>query len=213
MHAPLFNQLHPDWQEALFPQKSVIDRIDSYLYNREISPRRDLIFRVLHHPISHTRVVIVGQDPYPTKGHAHGLAFSVDSSVSPLPASLRNIFEELKSDCGTTRSSGDLSDWADQGVMLLNRILSTETGSSMAHAKLGWEEITNTIASVLGSQPVVAVLWGKYAAQLAGYFQDEMVITSAHPSPLSAYKGFLGSRPFSAINSKLAEQGMPAIHW
>jgi uracil-DNA glycosylase len=167
----------------------------------------------LRHPISHTRVVIIGQDPYPTKGHAHGLAFSVDSTVFPLPASLRNIFEELKSDCGITRSSGDLSEWADQGVMLLNRILSTDTGSSMAHAKLGWEEITNAIALVLGNQPVVAVLWGKYAAQLAGYFKDEMVITSAHPSPLSAYRGFLGSQPFSAINSKLTELGMPTINW
>ncbi|CAN2162651.1 Ung Uracil DNA glycosylase [Candidatus Nanopelagicaceae bacterium] len=210
---PLFNQLHPEWQEVLLSQRSNIDRIDSYLHNREISPTHDLIFRALHHPISHTRVVIVGQDPYPTKGHAHGLAFSVESSVTPLPASLRNIFEELKSDCGITRSSGDLSEWADQGVMLLNRILSTEIGSSMAHAKLGWEEITNTIASVLGQQPVVAVLWGRYAAQLAGYFKDEMVITSAHPSPLSAYRGFLGSQPFSAINSKLTEHGMPAINW
>ena len=209
----LFNQLHPEWQEALLSQRSEIDRIDSFLRNRDVAPSFDLIFRALRHPISHTRVVIIGQDPYPTKGHAHGLAFSVDSTVSPLPASLRNIFEELKSDCAITRSSGDLSEWADQGVMLLNRILSTEIGSSMAHAKLGWEEITNTIASVLGKQPVVAVLWGRYAAQLAGYFKEEMVITSAHPSPLSAYRGFLGSRPFSAINSKLTEHGMPAIHW
>jgi uracil-DNA glycosylase len=131
-------------------------------------------------------------------------ASSATSFVNPL------LF---KSDCGITRSNGDLSEWADQGVMLLNRILSTEVGSSMAHAKLGWEEITNTIASVLGKQPVVAVLWGRYAAQLAGYFKEEMVITSAHPSPLSAYRGFLGSQPFSAINSKLTEQGMPAIHW
>ena len=91
---PLFNQLHPEWQEALLSQRSNIYRIDSYLHNREISPTHDLIFRALHHPIFHTRVVIVGQDPYPTKGHAHGLAFSVDSSVTPLPASLRNIFEE-----------------------------------------------------------------------------------------------------------------------
>lgn len=209
----LFNQLHPEWQEALLSQRSEIDRIDLFLRNRDIAPSFDLIFRALRHPISHTRVVIIGQDPYPTKGHAHGLAFSVDSTVSPLPASLRNIFEELKSDCAITRSSGDLSEWADQGVMLLNRILSTEIGSSMAHEKLGWEEITNTIASVLGQQPVVAVLWGRYAAQLAGYFKEEMVITSAHPSPLSAYRGFLGSQPFSAINSKLTELGIPTINW
>ena len=209
----LFNQLHPEWQEALYSQRSEIERIDLFLHNRDIAPTFDLIFRALHHPISHTRVVIIGQDPYPTKGHAHGLAFSVDRSVSPLPASLRNIFEELKSDCGINRSYGDLSDWADQGVMLLNRILSTDIGSSMAHDKLGWEEITNTIASVLGKQPVVAVLRGRYAAQLIGYFKEEMVITSAHPSPLSAYRGFFGSQPFSAINSKLIEKGMPAINW
>ena len=209
----LFNQLHPEWQEALLSQRSEIDRIDLFLRYRDIAPSFDLIFSALRHPISHTRVVIIGQDPYPTKGHAHGLAFSVDLTVSPLPASLRNIFEELKTDCGITRSNGDLSEWADQGVMLLNRILSTEVGSSMAHAKLGWEEITNTIASVLGQQPVVAVLWGRYAAQLTGYFEEEMVITSAHPSPLSAYRGFLGSRPFSAINSKLTEHGMPSINW
>ena len=213
MRAQLFDQLHPEWQEALLSQRSNIDRIDSYLHNREISPTHDLIFRALHHPISHTRVVIVGQDPYPRKGHAHGLAFSVDSSVTPLPASLRNIFVELKSDCDITRRNGDLSDWADQGVMLLNRILSTDTGSSMAHAKLGWEEITNAIASVLGKEKVVVVLWGKYAAQLSGYFENEMVITSAHPSPLSAYRGFFGSQPFSTINSKLTELGMPGIHW
>ena len=209
----LFNQLHPEWQEALLSQRSEIDRIDLFLRNRDIAPSFDLIFRALRHPISNTRVVIIGQDPYPTKGHAHGLAFSVDSTVSPLPASLRNIFEELKSDCAITRSIGDLSEWADQGVMLLNRILSTEIGSSMAHGKLGWEEITNTIASVLGKQPVVAVLWGRYAAQLAGYFNEEMVITSAHPSPLSAYRGFMGSQPFSAINSKLTELGIPSINW
>ena len=209
----LFKQLHPEWQEALLSHRSEIDHIDLFLHNRNIAPSFDLIFRALRHPISHTRVVIIGQDPYPTKGHAHGLAFSVDSTVTSLPASLRNIFEELKSDCGISRSSGDLSDWADQGVMLLNRILSTEVGSSMAHAKLGWEEITNTIASILGKQQVVAVLWGRYAAQLTGYFKEEMVITSAHPSPLSAYRGFLGSQPFSAINSKLTELGMSAIHW
>ena len=209
----LFNQLHPEWQEALLSQRSEIDRIDIFLRNRDIAPGFDLIFRALRQPISHTRVVIIGQDPYPTKGHAHGLAFSVDPTVTPLPASLRNIFEELKSDCGISRSSGDLSEWADQGVMLLNRILSTEIGSSMSHAKLGWEEITNTIASVLGKQPVVAVLWGRYAAQLAGYFKEEMVITSAHPSPLSAYRGFLGSQPFSAINSKLTDPATPAINW
>jgi uracil-DNA glycosylase len=209
----LFNQIHPEWQETLHSQRAKIDQIDQFLQGCDVAPSFDLIFRALHHPISHTRVVIVGQDPYPTRGHAHGLAFSVDSKVTPLPASLRNIFEELYTDCGITRENGDLADWADQGVMLLNRILSTEVGSSMAHAQLGWEEITNTIAAVLGKQPVVAVFWGKYAAQLATFFHSEMVLTSPHPSPLSAYRGFLGSRPFSTINSKLIERGIPLINW
>jgi uracil-DNA glycosylase len=209
----LFNQLHPEWQEALHSQRSNIDRIDQFLQDCDVAPSFDSIFRALHHPISHTRVVIVGQDPYPTRGHAHGLAFSVDSKITSLPASLRNILEELRTDCGIIRENGDLSNWADQGVMLLNRILSTEVGSSMAHKQLGWEEITNTIAGVLGKHPVVAVLWGKYAAQLTTFFQSEMVLTSPHPSPLSAYRGFLGSRPFSAINSKLTERGIPVVNW
>jgi uracil-DNA glycosylase len=157
--------------------------------------------------------VIFGQDPYPAKGYAHGLAFSVDANVSPLPASLRNIYKELDSDLGIKRGDGDLADWFDQGVMLINRILTTDIGASMAHAKLGWQEITNSVARTLGERDVIAVLWGSSALELAPYFREENVISSVHPSPLSAYKGFFDSRPFSKVNSKLGRKGFSEIKW
>jgi len=125
---PLFDQLHPEWQSELARHKELIESIDRFIQERDIAPSYDRIFRALSSSIASTKVVIFGQDPYPTKGHAHGLAFSVDSSVSPLPASLRNIYKELKEDVGITRSDGDLSDWANQGVMLINRVLTTEVG-------------------------------------------------------------------------------------
>jgi uracil-DNA glycosylase len=158
-------------------------------------------------------VAIFGQDPYPTKGYAHGLAFSVDSSVSPLPASLRNIYKELNEDLGITRNDGDLSDWANQGVMLINRVLTTEVGQSMAHDSLGWQEVTETVAQILGERDVIAVLWGNSALQLKKYFPEESVVASAHPSPLSAYRGFFGSQPFSQVNTKLVLKGLPAVVW
>ena len=183
------------------------------MHDREIAPAYDLVFRALDKPIDATRVVIFGQDPYPTKGHAHGLAFSVDSSVTPLPASLRNIYKELASDCGVTRSDGDLSSWSDQGVMLINRILTTDIGHSLTHENLGWQEVTNTVAQVLGRHDVIAVLWGNPAIELKKYFLPENVITSVHPSPLSAYRGFFGSKPFSQVNQKLLSKGYPVIAW
>ena len=158
--------------------------------------------------------MIFGQDPYPTAGHAHGLAFSVDQSVSKLPASLRNIFEELATDLGSAkRTNGDLSDWSDQGVLLLNRILTTEVGSSMAHAHLGWQEITAAVAHELGKRDVVAILWGKPAGELKSFFRSVFVIESAHPSPLAAYRGFFGSKPFSRANLILENHGIAPINW
>ena len=114
--------------------------------------------------------MIFGQDPYPTSGHAHGLAFSVNDSVTPLPPSLRNIFTELSDDCGISRKKGDLSDWFDQGVMLLNRVLTTQTGSSLAHSDIGWQEITDVVAKELGKKEVVAILWGKSAGGVSSLF-------------------------------------------
>ena len=209
----LFDQLHPQWQVELARHKDLIDTIDNHIANTAVAPDYKLIFRALSRPIDSTRVVIFGQDPYPTKGVAHGLAFSVDSSVEKLPPSVRNIYKELQTDLGVTRTNGDLSDWADQGVMLINRILSTEVGKSLAHEKLGWQKITETVAQLLGDRDVIAVLWGRSALELKKYFKDGSVISSVHPSPLSAYRGFFGSQPFSKINTKLREKGLKEITW
>jgi uracil-DNA glycosylase len=210
---PLFEQLHPQWQVELASHKALIESIDSFITNRSVTPDYNLIFRALNQPIESTRVVIFGQDPYPTKGHAHGLAFSIDSSITNLPASLRNIYKELFADLGITRTHGDLSDWADQGVMLINRVLSTEIGKSLAHEKLGWQEITERVAQVLGERDVIAVLWGSAALPLKQFFHEQSVITSVHPSPLSAYRGFFGSSPFSKVNAMLRSKGLQEINW
>ena len=210
---PLFEQLHPQWQVELASHKALIESIDSFITNRSVTPDYNLIFRALNQPIESTRVVIFGQDPYPTKGHAHGLAFSIDSSITNLPASLRNIYKELFADLGITRTHGDLSDWADQGVMLINRVLSTEIGKSLAHEKLGWQDITERVAQVLGERDVIAVLWGSTALPLKQFFSELSVVSSAHPSPLSAYRGFFGSKPFSQVNAKLKSKGFSEINW
>ena len=213
MPAPLFDQLHPEWQEELERHKDLIDGIDLFLRKREIAPSHDLVFRALSNPIASTKVVIFGQDPYPTKGHAHGLAFSVDASVSPLPPSLRNIYKELYSDLAILRTLGDLGDWQEQGVMLINRILSTDIGQSMAHSKSGWQEVTEAVAQVLGKRNVIAVLWGNTALELKKHFRPEDVVSSVHPSPLSAHRGFFGSSPFSQVNAKLVAKGYKEIIW
>ena len=210
---PLFEQLHPQWQVELELHKDVIEGIDKFLIDRRFAPEYNLIFSALSQAVDSTRVVIFGQDPYPTKGVANGLAFSVDASVKTIPASLRNIFKELEEDLGVTRSNGDLSDWADQGVMLINRILSTEVGRSLAHNTLGWQQITEKVAQVLGDRDVIAVLWGGSALELKGYFREESIVSSVHPSPLSAYRGFFGSSPFSQVNEKLVQKGLPQILW
>jgi uracil-DNA glycosylase len=210
---PLFDQLHADWQIELQEHRQRIDEIELCLRGKEIEPPYEFVFRALSSSLGSTRVVIFGQDPYPTKGHAHGLAFSVDSKVSPLPASLRNIYRELESDVHARRASGDLSDWSEQGVMLINRVLTTETGKSLAHEKLGWQGVTETVAKVLGERGVIAVLWGNSAQELKKYFKDENAISSVHPSPLSAYRGFFGSQPFSQVNAKLVAKGFTPITW
>jgi len=211
--AHLFDQLHPDWKEVLQPYSGSISKIERSLLGVDISPEFSNIFRSLTRSIDSTSVVIFGQDPYPTQGHAHGLAFSVDDSVTPLPPSLRNIFTELSDDCGITRNQGDLSDWFDQGVMLLNRVLTTQTGSSLAHSDFGWQEITDAVAQELGKHEIVAILWGKSAEELARYFSPEWRIESVHQSPLSAYRGFFGSKPFSRCNDILIAQKRSPIRW
>ena len=210
----LFDQLHPDWQEALSQLRGQIDLIDSKLQTADLAPEYENVMRALSVSIESISVVIIGQDPYPTPGHAHGLAFSVSSSVTPLPASLRNIFKELESDVGIPVSAnGDLSRWVQQGVLLLNRILTTESGYSLKHELLGWQEITSEIARTLGKRTVVAILWGKNAQELSHFFDSGLTITSAHPSPLSAYRGFFGSKPFSTCNEILRQNHRPEIDW
>ena len=210
----LFSQLHPDWQEALSELRGQIDLIDSKLQNSDVAPEYENVMRALSVSIESISVVIIGQDPYPTPGHAHELAFSVSSDITPLPASLRNIFKELESDVGIPVSAnGDLSRWVQQGVLLLNRILTTESGYSLKHELLGWQKITNEIARILGQRSVVAILWGKNAQELSHFFDPGLTITSAHPSPLSAYRGFFGSKPFTKCNEILRGYTRPEIQW
>jgi uracil-DNA glycosylase len=211
--AHLFDQLHSDWKLVLSKHKNLIDRIEERLLSIDCAPEFENVFRTLSRSIESSRVVIFGQDPYPSKGHANGLAFSVNKSVSPLPPSLRNIFAELATDVGVERLDGDLTDWFSQGVLLVNRVLSTEVGTSLAHSDFGWQEVTQSIAQELGKREVVAILWGKNAGELSSFFPAERRIESVHPSPLSAYRGFFGSKPFSRCNQILLSNNQSVINW
>lgn len=210
----LFEQMHPEWQLALSQCKTDLNAIDTRLKSSETTPPYELIMRAYRKPLSEIKVVIFGQDPYPTPGVAQGLAFSTSEIAHKLPASLRNIYKELESDCGTQpRDSGDLTHWSEQGVFLLNRILTTQPGFSMAHVHVGWQSFTEATAVVLGSQNVIGVFWGNTVKDLQKYFDPELIISSAHPSPLSAYRGFFGSKPFSTVNELLTKQGKNLITW
>lgn len=168
-------------------------------------------------PFEQVKVVILGQDPYPTPGHAHGLCFSVQREVWPLPKSLINIYQELKDDLGIENSHGCLQGWAAQGVLLLNSVLTVEAGRPNSHRDRGWETFTDRIIAALDARPtpMVFVLWGSYAQKKGAVIdaRRHCVIRSPHPSPLSAYRGFFGSRPFSRINAFLQENGQPPIDW
>jgi uracil-DNA glycosylase len=210
----LFKQLHSDWQSALADLQPHIESIECSLDKSNIAPDFDNVFRALTTPISSIRVVIFGQDPYPTAGVAHGLAFSAIKPGERIPASLQNIFTELSDDCGNVlRIKTDLSDWAQQGVLLLNRILTTSVGSSLSHSRLDWERVTDRVAQVLGERDVVAICWGRYAQEVTKFFREEWLISSVHPSPLSAYRGFFGSKPFSMANGILKKNGITPINW
>lgn len=183
-----------------------------------ILPHSSLWFNALNStPLDKVKVVILGQDPYPTPGHAHGLCFSVLPDVRPIPKSLINIYKELEDDLGIQNHSGHLQSWAEQGVLLLNSVLTVESGKANSHQGQGWEFLTDAIISALNQQsrPIAFVLWGSYA-QKKGAIIDankHFVIRSPHPSPLSAYRGFFGSRPFSRINDFLQQQGHNVIDW
>lgn len=161
------------------------------------------------------RVVIMGQDPYPTPGHAHGLAFSAEPHVSPLPRSLANIYKELDSDLQITRPSGDLRGWARQGVLLLNTVLSVPAGEANGHKHLGWQALAHQVLVRVSAHPTAFVLWGNQAQKLETHIEnnDHLILKTAHPSPLSARRGFFGSRPFSRVNDWLSARGLDTIDW
>ena len=204
--------VHSSWKPVHEPFSADIARILGSLQGSSIAPPQDEIFAALEVPLSEVRCVIIGQDPYPTAGNAHGLAFSIPDEVRRIPASLQNIFKELHSDLGLDiPQSGNLEKWRNQGVLLLNRILTTEIGRSNAHSGLGWQVITKSIAEASADQGAVAILWGKEAQGLAPLFKES--ILSVHPSPLSAYRGFFGSKPFSKVNEALIRMGREPINW
>ncbi len=218
---PLSELVHPTWAEVLAPVAEQVSTMGSFL-RAELAaghgylPAGDLLLRAFQSPLDSIRVLIVGQDPYPTPGHAVGLSFSVAAQVRPIPRSLTNVYRELVDDVGVPMpSSGDLSPWADQGVLLLNRVLTVRPGASGSHRGKGWEAITDAAmaALVTRERPLVAILWGRDARTLAPSLGSVPRIESAHPSPLSASNGFFGSHPFSSANAMLAEQGAGPIDW
>lgn len=219
--ADLTTLVAPDWAEALEPVQDSITAAGEFL-RAEIAaghsylPAGANILRAFREPMANVRVLIVGQDPYPTPGHPIGLSFSVDAHVRPLPPSLVNIFRELQDDLGIAPSPhGDLSAWAAQGVLLLNRVLTVRAGAPASHRGRGWEKVTEQAIRALVDRggPLVAVLWGRDAQTLKPLLGDVPFIESAHPSPLSASRGFFGSRPFSRVNALLAELGAAPINW
>jgi uracil-DNA glycosylase len=211
----------PDWAEALAP---VDDRIaamgrflrDEIAAGRAYLPAGEQVLRAFQRPLAQVKVLVVGQDPYPTPGHPIGLSFAVDGHVRPIPRSLANIYAELRADLGVEPPAhGDLTAWADQGVMLLNRVLTVQSGVPGSHRGRGWEEVTELAIRALAERggPLVAILWGRDAQSLRPLLGDVPVIATAHPSPLSASRGFFGSRPFSRSNALLADQGGDPVDW
>ena len=218
---PLPDLVAPDWAEALAPVADRVTAMGEFLRaeiaaGRGYLPAGPNVLRAFSRPLADVRVLIVGQDPYPTPGHPVGLSFSVAPDVRPLPRSLVNIYTELTADLGLAPSPhGDLSAWFEQGVLLLNRVLTVRPGASGSHRGKGWEQVTQQAIEALVTRggPLVAILWGRDAQNLQPMLGDTPVIASAHPSPLSAQSGFFGSRPFSRTNAALTAQGGTPIDW
>ncbi|MDT2007844.1 uracil-DNA glycosylase [Rhodococcus opacus] len=221
MAAPLSDLVEAGWAEALEPVSGRITEMGAFLRaeiadGREYLPAGENVLRAFTHPFSEVKVLIVGQDPYPTPGHAVGLSFSVAPDVRPVPRSLGNIFTEYSKDLGyQTPSTGDLTPWSRQGVLLLNRVLTVQPGLPASHRKKGWEAVTEQAirALVARPEPLVAILWGRDASTLKPMLGDVPTIESAHPSPLSASRGFFGSRPFSRANELLDGLGAEPVNW
>lgn len=219
----LYDSVPSSWKDCLLPSKDKLLEISNTLATKEFLPSRENIWRAFElTSLESIKVVILGQDPYPTPGNAHGLAFSVEPDVRPIPASLKNIYKELVSDIDfKAPNHGNLEEWAKRGVMLLNTVLTVEAGAPQSHTKIGWEDVTDQIIRSIAAQNknVIFVLWGKSAQvkkKLLGLYLDKnghRIIESAHPSPLSASKGFFGTKPFSKVNELLEEMGKEQIDW
>lgn len=210
-----------DWAEALAPVEERIAAMGRFLRDelaagRTYLPGGDHVLRAFERPLADVRVLVVGQDPYPTPGHPVGLSFAVARDVWPIPASLRNIYVELRDDLGVVPPKhGDLTAWADQGVMLLNRVLTVRPGEPASHRGRGWEEVTERAIHVLAARggPLAAILWGRDAQSLKPMLGPVPWVESAHPSPLSAHRGFFGSKPFSRVDRLLEQQGGQPVRW
>ncbi|CAB4606991.1 MAG: uracil-DNA glycosylase [Actinobacteria bacterium] len=212
-----FEQMHKSWQVALAAQRPLLERIEVDLRPifSQIAPAPELVCRAFEMPIDEVRVLLLGQDPYPTDGDAVGLAFAVAAGRA-LPRSLRNIMVELASDVPEPSHAGDLSRWSKQGVLLLNRHLTTGLGSAGSHIGLGWQEFTDAAVRALAQhhgRDLVAVLWGNQARTAQPLLGAAQIVASAHPSPLSAHRGFFGSKPFSQVNQALEKVGREPIDW
>ncbi len=218
---PLSELVDPGWAVALEPVAPRVAALGDFLRAEVAAGRRYLpegpnVLRAFTQPFAAVRVLIVGQDPYPTPGHPIGLSFAVEKHVRPIPRSLQNIYRELRDDLGFPQAEhGDLSAWAEQGVLLLNRVLTVQAGVSGSHRGKGWEEVTEAAirALVARGTPLVAILWGRDAGTLRPLLGETPVIASAHPSPLSASQGFFGSRPFSRANELLTAAGAAPVDW
>jgi uracil-DNA glycosylase len=221
MAQPLRNIVEAGWADALEPVGDDIAKMGDFLRaevaaGRTYLPKGDQVLRAFQQPFAEVRILIVGQDPYPTPGHPVGLSFSVDPQVKRLPGSLINIFSEYSDDLGyPAPSTGDLTPWTERGVLLLNRVLTVAPRKPGAHRGKGWEAVTEQAIRALAARgtPLVAILWGRDARNLAPLLADVPRIESAHPSPMSAHNGFFGSRPFSRASQLLERQGAAPVDW
>jgi uracil-DNA glycosylase len=208
------DQLHPGWRDLLEGSLDLLDRIERELQADAYLPAREDVMKSLSFDPTQARVLILGQDPYPSAIDAMGHAFSTARRDGKLPASLKNIYRELVDDLDIPHpTSGDLSPWCKQGVVLLNRTLTCAEGESNSHRDIGWREFTDQVVSVLAQQGVVAILWGANAQEVEHHFPKSDCIISVHPSPLSAYRGFFGSKPFGRANKMLVAKGRDPIDW
>ena len=214
MLGSLLAQIDDSWRLLFARYHTELTKIEAVIKLQPVAPNLENVLRVFKYPLENYRCVIVGQDPYPTPGFANGLAFSVNPEIAKLPASLKNIFTEYVSDTGYNYpKSGDLSEWASNGVALLNSSLTLNLADKSEHLKIGWQVITQAAFDALADRGCVAILWGSHAQRIGARINDNQKIQSVHPSPLSAYRGFFGSKPFTRTNQLLIDSGQQPIDW